>query len=97
MGTTTAITSLANDLGLPQGQLQGEKASMLALLKIICPVIYSMLYLKGKEWSSIGSGNENKKTELALQVIMGKLGKKLPFVLNCFLSVMAFAVSWKNL
>eukprot|EP00985_Skeletonema_marinoi_P023079 scaffold15089_cov70-Skeletonema_marinoi.AAC.1 len=37
VGTTTAITSLANERGIPQGQLQGEKASMLALLKIGCP------------------------------------------------------------
>ena len=34
VGTTTAMTSLASELGVPQGQLQGEKASMVALLKI---------------------------------------------------------------
>jgi DHA1 family multidrug resistance protein-like MFS transporter len=97
VGTTAAITTLANDLKLPQGQLQGEKASMSALLKIICPVIYSTLYLKGKEWSSMGIGNDDRANKLGLQMIMGKLGKKLPFVLNCILSVMAFAVTWQNL
>ncbi len=97
VGTTAAITSLANELGLPQGQLQGEKASMSALLKIICPVIYSTLYLKGKEWSSMGIGNDDRANKLGLQMIMGKLGKNLPFVLNCILSVMAFAVTWQNL
>ena len=95
VGTTTAITSLANERGIPQGQLQGEKASMLALLKIICPVIYSALYLKGKEWSmnSLAGTEENK---FALQMIMGKFGKKLPFVLNCLLGVLAFIVTWKS-
>ena len=97
VGTTAAITSLANSLGLPQGQLQGEKASMSALLKIICPVIYSTLYLKGKEWSSMSIGDDDRANKLGLQMIMGKLGKKLPFVLNCILSVMAFAVTWQNL
>lgn len=97
VGTTAAITSLANELKLPQGQLQGEKASMSALLKIICPVIYSTLYLKGKEWSSMDIGNDDRANKLGLQMIMGKLGKKLPFVLNCILSVMAFAVTWQNL
>ena len=97
VGTTAAITSLANSLGLPQGQLQGEKASMSALLKIICPVIYSTLYLKGKEWSSMGIGDDNGANKLGLQMIMRKLGKKLPFVLNCILSVMAFAVTWQNM
>jgi DHA1 family multidrug resistance protein-like MFS transporter len=97
VGTTAAITSLANELGLPQGQLQGEKASMSALLKIICPVIYSTLYLKGKEWSNMGIGNDDRANKLGLQMIMRKLGKKLPFVLNCILSVMAFAVTWQNL
>ena len=97
VGTTAAITSLANELGLPQGQLQGEKASMSALLKIICPVIYSTLYLKGKEWSSMGIGDDDRANKLGLQMIMGKIGKKLPFVLNCILSVMAFVVTWQNL
>ena len=96
VGTTTAITSLANERGIPQGQLQGEKASMLALLKIICPVIYSALYLKGKEWSmnSFDGAEENK---FALQMIMGKFGKKLPFVLNCTLGVIAFIVTLQSM
>lgn len=97
VGTTTAITSLANDLGVPQGQLQGEKASMLALLKIVCPVIYSALYLKGKEWSMSCSITDNEGSRLALQMMMGKFGKKMPFVLNCILGLSAFAVTWQNL
>jgi hypothetical protein len=97
VGTTTAITSLANDLGVPQGQLQGEKASMLALLKIVCPVVYSALYLKGKEWSMSCSITDNEGSRLALQMMMGKFGKKMPFVLNCILGLSAFAVTWQNL
>eukprot|EP00984_Skeletonema_dohrnii_P003863 scaffold1333_cov130-Skeletonema_dohrnii-CCMP3373.AAC.16 len=95
VGTTTAITSLANERGIPQGQLQGEKASMLALLKIGCPVIYSALYLKGKEWNM--SMNDTEGNKLALQMIMGKFGKKMPFVLNCILGVIAFIVTWQNM
>ena len=64
---------------------------MLALLKIICPVIYSALYLKGKEWSM--SSTEGNK--LAFQMIMGKFGKKMPFVLNVVLGVLAFIVTWQ--
>jgi hypothetical protein len=97
VGTSAAITSFANDLGVPQGQLQGTKASMLALLKIICPMIYSMLYLKGKEWSIMNIGDDTGGSKLALQMMMGKLGKKLPFVLNCILGILAFAVTWQNL
>ena len=93
VGTTTAITSLANERGIPQGQLQGEKASMLALLKIICPVMYSALYLKGKEWS-MSSAEGNK---LAFQMIMGKFGTKMPFLLNVVLGVLAFIVTWQNM
>lgn len=91
VGTTTAITSLANEQGIAQGRLQGEKASMLALLKIICPLIYSALYLKGKEWS-MSSPEGNK---LSFQMIMGKFGKQMPFVLNVVLGVLAFIVTWQ--
>ncbi|KAL3827615.1 hypothetical protein ACHAXA_000488, partial [Cyclostephanos tholiformis] len=56
LGTNAAMASLATELGLPQGRLQGEKASMLALLKIGSPIIYGMLYLRGKAWS-IGDGS----------------------------------------
>lgn len=88
------MTSLANELGIPQGQLQGEKASMLALLKIGSPIVYGMLYLKGKAWDSSSSVGD---AAVGLEMIMGKIGKKLPFVLNVILGMFAFAVTWQNL
>ncbi|KAL7534443.1 hypothetical protein ACHAXR_005880 [Thalassiosira sp. AJA248-18] len=96
VGTSAAMTSLATELGVPQGQLQGEKASMLALLKIGCPVVYSMLYLKGKSWSS-DSASSMGGTAIGLEIITRKIGRKLPFVLNIVLGCCAFAVTWQNL
>ena len=97
VGTTTAITTLANDLGVPQGQLQGEKASMVAMLKIVMPVVYSALYLKGKEWSTSSMMTNSEGKKLAIRMIMGKFGKKMPFVLNCILGGAAFSLTWQNL
>eukprot|EP00970_Alexandrium_tamarense_P012337 scaffold2858_cov169-Alexandrium_tamarense.AAC.5 len=93
VGTTTAMTSLASELGVPQGQLQGEKASMVALLKIGCPMIYGMLYLKGKEWSTLTTSGVGG---VGLTTLMAKIGKKLPFLLNVLLGVIAFVVTWTN-
>lgn len=98
LGTSAAMTSLASDIGVPQGRLQGEKASMLALLKIACPVVYGMLYLKGNAWKN-GSvvGMADGETVVWLDMIMSKIGRKLPFVLNVLLGICAFGVSWQNL
>jgi hypothetical protein len=92
IGTSAAMTSLASELGVAQGQLQGEKASMLALLRIVCPIIYSALYLMGKEWSSEKDGVAG-----ALGVLKGWIGTKLPFGLNIMLAIVAFVVTWKNI
>jgi hypothetical protein len=35
--------------GLPQGELAGERSSLLALLKVVGPTIYSQLYIQGLE------------------------------------------------
>jgi DHA1 family multidrug resistance protein-like MFS transporter len=94
IGTSTAMTSLASDMGVKQGQLQGEKASMLALLRIICPVVYGMLYLKGKEWSSL---NDAGTMNYAVILIQRWIGTKLPFVLNIILGMVAFIITWKNI
>lgn len=95
IGTSAAMTNLATELGIPQGQLQGEKASMLALLKIGSPILYSMLYLKGRSWSSAGDGHA--ASVLGLEMVKAKLGSKLPFVLNVILGICAFAVTWQNI
>ena len=94
IGTSTAMTSLASTIGVKQGQLQGEKASMLALLRIMCPIIYGMLYLRGKEWS-LSSNSDS--IESALSLVKGFIGTKLPFVLNILLGVVAFVITWKNI
>ena len=108
LGTSAAMTSLATELHIPQGRLQGEKASMLALLKIGCPIVYGMLYLKGSAWknnsieraAAVGAGagpGGDKALVVWLDVIMNKVGRKLPFVLNVLLGICAFGVSWQNL
>ena len=96
IGTSTAMTSLASDMGIKQGQLQGEKASMLALLRIVCPVAYGALYLRGKEWSLL-SDNGAMEVGDALSIIKGWIGLKLPFVMNIGLGVIALLVTWKNI
>lgn len=94
VGTSAAMTSLASDLGVPQGKLQGEKASMLALLKIGSPIAYGALYLRGKAWSAaFDVGGDVSK----LEAILGRFGRKLPFVLNIILGICAYAVTWQNL
>ena len=95
VGTSAAMTSLATDMGVQQGKLQGEKASMLAFLKIGSPIVYSMLYLKGKSWgisSSMMAGDA-----VGLGLILSKIGRKLPFVLNVILGMCAFALTWQSM
>lgn len=100
LGTSAAMASLASELGVPQGKLQGEKASMLALLKIGSPIIYGMLYLRGKAWSVggvDGMGGVGGPDKVWSDIVMGRIGRKLPFVLNVVLGLCAFAVTWQNL
>lgn len=103
LGTGAAMASLATELGVPQGRLQGEKASMLALLKIVSPIVYGMLYLRGKAWSvggggiGDGTGGVGGADKVWSDVVMGNIGRKLPFVLNVLLGLAAFAVTWQNL
>ena len=101
LGTNAAMTTLASELGVPQGRLQGEKASMLALLKIGSPIVYGMLYLRGKTWSSAyaasGGKNDGVVDKVLSNVVMGKIGMKLPFVLNVILGLCALVISWQNL
>ena len=101
LGTNAAMASLATELGVPQGRLQGEKASMLALLKILSPIVYGMLYLRGKAWSAAGddsaTGGVGDGSKVWSDVAMGKIGRKLPFALNVLLGLCAFSDTWKNL
>ena len=95
VGTSAAMTSLASEMGVQQGKLQGEKASMLAFLKIGSPIVYSMLYLKGKSWGS--SSSMMAGDAVGLDLILGKIGRKLPFVLNVILGLCAFALTWQSM
>jgi len=92
IGTSSAMMSLANELSIPQGQLQGEKASMLALCKISSPIVYGWLYIKGKSFSSSSIVDGN-----AAQIIMSKIGSRMPFVLNLVLGILAFLLTWVSM
>jgi MFS family permease len=47
IGIYAALVAAGAASGLPQGQLAGERASLLALLKVVGPVWYSTLYIQG--------------------------------------------------
>jgi len=91
VGTNTAMASLATARGLPQGQLQGEKAAMLALLKIGMPLAYGGLYLGGKAWVGAGGGGSGWPPSAR------RIGRNLPFVFNVLLGIAACAVAWGHL
>jgi predicted MFS family arabinose efflux permease len=48
MGITAALVSEGAKSGVPQGELAGERSSIVALLKVVGPIWYSMLYVQGK-------------------------------------------------
>jgi MFS transporter, DHA1 family, multidrug resistance protein len=53
MGITAALISEGAKIGVPQGELAGERSSILALLKVVSPILYSLLYVQGKKMLSI--------------------------------------------
>jgi MFS family permease len=55
MGITAALLSEGAKSGVPQGELAGERSSILALLKVVGPIWYSMLYVQGKNLIGIKS------------------------------------------
>ncbi len=48
MGINAALVSQARESGVPQGELAGERASLVAMLKVIGPIFYSALYVQGR-------------------------------------------------
>lgn len=48
MGINGALVSQARESGVPQGELAGERASLVAMLKVIGPILYSTLYVQGR-------------------------------------------------
>lgn len=47
IGIIAALVSAGTKSGLPQGELAGERSSLMALLKVVGPFLYSFLYIRG--------------------------------------------------
>lgn len=47
LGATTTMTTEGARLGIPQGQLSGDRANMVAWLKVLGPLVYGGLYVQG--------------------------------------------------
>jgi len=47
LGASTMITSEGSRLGIPQGQLSGDRANLVAWLKVLGPLVYGQLYVMG--------------------------------------------------
>ena len=48
LSATTMMTAEGSRLGIPQGELSGDRANMIAWLKIIGPLIYGQLAAHGR-------------------------------------------------
>jgi predicted MFS family arabinose efflux permease len=56
LGVTAALVAEGAKSGAPQGELAGERSSFIALIKVIGPIWYSMLYVQGKKvlgWNNL--------------------------------------------
>jgi MFS family permease len=49
-GVVAALISEGTKSGLPQGEMAGERAALVALLRVIGPIWYSVLYRQGQRW-----------------------------------------------
>ena len=47
LGVKATLTTKVTALGVKQGEFAGEKASLLAMVKIGCPLLYGSLYVLG--------------------------------------------------
>ena len=54
LGVTAALYVEGAKSNVPQGELAGERAAFLALAKVIGPIWYSFLYIKGKKFFGTG-------------------------------------------
>ena len=55
IGILASLVSAGTKSGLPQGELAGERSSLMALLKVVGPIWYSFLYIEGS--SVMGTPN----------------------------------------
>jgi len=56
LGVTAALVAEGAKSDVPQGELAGERSSFIALIKVIGPIWYSMLYVRGKNafgWNNL--------------------------------------------
>ena len=56
LGVTAALIAEGAKSDVPQGELAGERSSFIALIKVIGPIWYSMLYVRGKNafgWNNL--------------------------------------------
>jgi len=51
LGISAALVNQGSKLGIPQGELAGDRSSIIALLKVVGPIWYSLLYVQGKRLS----------------------------------------------
>jgi len=47
LGASTIMSSEGAKLGIPQGRLAGDRANLIAWIKVIGPLVYGQIYLKG--------------------------------------------------
>jgi hypothetical protein len=50
IGIVAALIAEGTKSGLPLGEMAGERASLVAFLKVVGPILYSTLYLQGQRW-----------------------------------------------
>lgn len=49
IGIMTSLIQEGTKSGVPHGTLAGERSSLLAICKVICPLLYSTLYINGQK------------------------------------------------
>ena len=50
LGIVAALVAAGTATGLPQGELAGERAALMALLKVAGPIVYGTLLVQGEHW-----------------------------------------------
>ena len=55
IGIIASLVNKVTSTGMPAGKLAGERAALIALLKILAPIWYSFLYLQGQKTFATGT------------------------------------------
>lgn len=48
LGVSTQLSAEAERVGLSQGQLSGDRANLIAILKVVGPLLYGQLFVQGE-------------------------------------------------